>query len=404
MIDDGGSPDLFSENPNPEVVWADEQLLIPDDLFGAPPPEPAGDGPAPGTSLPVPDGIWAATAGEGAPLPEPAAAAESDDDLFGPATAAVEGDGPAFAPASSLDSPLPDGIWGATTTVVSFAQPEMADQVEFGDTVGEGPASVAPSSSEAFAVPDDVWGEAPEGAPTVDSADAAETEPDEDWWVPRDDADEPVTAVVPSLALRPKLAPLRASGASSRRRGLDVRKGVAAMALVVVAAAGLIVAMVSRGSDEKPTSASQQIDAAGVGPSSTMPTSTIPRTSTTVAAPATLAQPVPPTTEVPATSLPAPPGSSGATPVTTAAPRSPSPTAAPVTAATSPPPPTTAPAPPATPTATVAPPPPPPVVVLPDPEPEPTVTTRRPRPTVPDTTIAPSTTLPAPRIPIVVDE
>lgn len=87
----------------PVLVWADEQLLIPDELFGAPSPELTPDSPPPASSgdpvLSLPEGIWGDKTGIGG--------------VADPDFAEVEPDA--------------EGIWGETTGVVGTADPDFTE-------------------------------------------------------------------------------------------------------------------------------------------------------------------------------------------------------------------------------------------------------------------------------------
>jgi len=293
VIDEGALPDRL--NDEPAGAWADEQLVIPDELFGAKPTEPAADPLRPGHF--------------------------SDTGLT-----------------------LPEGIWGAATGVMGGAEPGFAAE-----------------------------------------------ESDGDWWADSSAEDPPAVVNTPRDTTA-RRRPTRAAAPVARFGGTpQVKRRIVAVALVL-AVAGLFVVMTVRAQDNPAATSPQQIDAAGIRPTTTATPSTVPRAPATsvTAAPAEVPQ-APAIGNSPATTSPSPPLSTpGATTrVTTAAP-APVRSGAPV-AAVEPPAPEASPAP--TPTATVAPP--TTAVTLPAqmPDPETPVTTRRPRTTAPEVT-APSTTVP----------
>jgi len=334
MIDDGVFPERAADEPDRDDVLGDAQLLLPDDFFGAPPP-----------------------------------------DLVLDLGEVKAGDSPASAISGSPIEALPEYIWSETTGFGGRAEPDLA----------------------------------------------AESELDGDWWLPGDQDNsvlvepqfvEPLhdahTADRAASFLpaqpgpgRPVLAsaPLAASRWSALPRSFGavrITQRVAGMALLAIVAAGLLVVMATRGANESPARGPRQIDAAGIRPTSTMPTSSVLRApSTSVTTPPVADQGAPVPGGVPTTTSAPPSAPAGTIPTPTTATTARTPSGATV-ASSAPPAPTAPPPPPApAPTPTVAPPITTPVTQPPEPltDPETTATTRRPRPTVPETTL-PSTTLP----------
>ena len=265
----------------------------------------------------------------------------------------------------SADSALPESIWGDETAGMGAAELEFPADPQF----------------------QNIWRLVPEGDDhLVDQSLVSDPPPGKRTLVP---------------------APVPDRRPSRLRRALRALQGaprVATLALAVTGTAGVLLAFAAFAQDTPPDSASRQIDAAGLQSTSTMPTSTVPRAPSTSLT--TLVTPPQPEStaggEAPAATFasPLPAATRATTPVTTAGPRSPArseATVAPVAAPEEPAPVAAPeePAPAPTPPETEAPPPPASIVLLPT-EPETTVTTRRPRPTVPETTVAPSTTVPAP--------
>ena len=305
----------------------------------------------------------------------------------------------------------PDMLWPDAPLMGSgelFGAPPFDSVLDFEE-------AAAPSSLD-LTVPERIWGEERADSGGGELQRAADSPFADDWWLPQADDDrmadewlaadpQPTTDVddlavpasvatpaVPQARRRPRLAPapVAAGPPSALRRvvgGIQSAPRMAALALVV-ATAGLFLALVLRGPATTDDNAPRQIDAANLQPASTLPASTAPPApSTSLTTLVTSPQPAP-TGEAPPTTVvsASPVATAPPTPVTTAAPRAP--------ARAEP----TVPAPGPAPTrpATVATPPPTTVLVQPEPDPEPetTVTTRRPRTTVPETTVAPSTTVP----------
>ena len=272
---------------------------------------------------------------------------------------------------------------------ISGSLPEMV--IDFNESPLEGPERSPSSIEPELALPEDLWPREVTGA--VDAVDlelGADTPVGEDWWPKADGVDDVLDERRPTLAP----APVAIGRWPAMRRSLEnlhLDRRVAAVALAGIAAAGLLAALATRSSEGG--SPERQVVSAGTRPVASVPSPSVPRSTTTTAAmtvPAPEATSVPgeaPTTVVSSGSSPAP--STGAPVATTRAPSSgPSATTSPPpSAAASPSPsPPPAPAPPATqaPATTSAP-------VFDEPEESPP-TTRRPRVTIPDTTAVPNTT------------
>lgn len=300
------------------------------------------------------------------------------------------------------DGADPDQIW---------ADEPLADS---GDLFGAPPVDDGTPTSLDLTLPERIWGEEPADSRGAELEVSGDSPFADDWWLPEEgadplvdewlavdpppaaDVDEPAvgassvtTPAIPQAPRRPGLAPAPVPGGPRRalRRvvgGIQAAPRMAALALVV-ATAGLFVALVARGPDPTEDNGPQRIDAANLQPSSTMPAFTAP--------------PAPSTSLTTLVTSPQPRSTGGEAPATTPVPPSPVATAPPSSVTTAAPRPTARPEPTVPPPArppTVATPPPTTIVVEPEPEPEPdtTATTRRPRITVPETTVAPSTTVP----------
>ena len=274
------------------------------------------------------------------------------------------------AVASNADFSLPEDTWGDQAADAGPAEPAF------------------PSGSQS----DDIWSVAQEaGAPVFEESVVGDppTGNAEGLSIGASSVGNPA---VPPAPRRPTLAaaPVPGGRQSGLRRVLRARRTApkAVLALLVLATGGLLLALAARPPDTPRVNATEQIGAAFLQPASTMPASTVPLApSTTLTTPTTSSPSI--DGEAPPTTLASPSvaATPATTPVVTVAPRSPvlSVAATPPVAPQEDPPPAP------TPEATVAPPPPATIVLLPE---ETTVTTRRPRATVPETTVAPSTTTP----------
>ena len=294
----------------------------------------------------------------------------------------------------------------------SGSLPEMI--IDFGESPLEGAERSTSSIEPELALPEDLWGEPPEATRPADALDlqlGADTPVGEDWWRPAEGVDDvldqrpgglevgafPVGApVAPPAQRRPTLAPAavpigRSHAVRRSLENLTLNKRAAAAGLAGVAVAALFVAVGNRSSEDG--GPQRQVVSAGTRPVASVPSSSVPvSTTTTVASAVPAAGPPPVAGEAPTTvapdGTPPPPTTAGqlatsrspssATNATTAPPRFNA------TVAASPPP---SPAPTAPP-ATQAP---APTWVIPE-EPESPPTTKRPRVTIPETTAVPNTT------------
>ncbi len=283
--------------------------------------------------------------------------------------------------------------------------PEML--IDLGESPLEGPERPTSSIEPDLALPESLWGEPHEGSGAVDALDlklGADTSVGEDVWSPAEDVDLDASLLSPPVAgpaqRRPRpaspTAPVAVGRWQATRRsveGLHLNRRVAAVGLAGIATAGLLATLATRSSEDD--GPQRQVVSAGTGRVASVPSSSVPVSTTTTVAgarPAAAPASVPgeaPTTVVPNSSPPSPttagqvPTNGPASPASSAttAPARPN---APV--ATSPP---QSPPAPAAPPATQAP------VITAEPvyeEPDTTPTTRRPRATVPETTAVPNTT------------
>ena len=302
-----------------------------------------------------------------------------------------------------------DGVPVFPDDHIGGSLPEMV--IDLGDSPLEGSERSTSSIQPELALPEDLWGEPPEGTGAVEALDL-ELGPDkpvgDDWWRPTEGVDDVLderrgpegsdadtSLLIPSVAgparHRRTLAPPVAIGRWSAMRrsveSLHLNRRAAAAGLAGVAAAGLLMAVGNRSSEEQ--GPQRQVATAGTRPVSSVPAFALPSSTTTTVAGAV---PAPEPTSVPgqAPTTVVPPLSTGAPMATTRSP-SPAPSAttspprpnATVAASSSPSPP-----PPTAPPATEAP------ATIAEPayeEPETPPTTRRPRVTIPETTAVPNT-------------